>query len=339
MVHWQWFLRRRQLFYGTCCVLILYLIHGALIDSAQEDSQVDLRKELIFLRKQGFFQSKDPGASNAQIPTVFLIMPTYKRPTQIPDLIRQCHTFLAVPSFVWILVEDAPERSDVVSNFLRRCGVPSIHLNAATPEKLKIKTQQRKRPRGNFHGTKCRRHFRFSFFVCVRRIEQRNEGLRWIRENTKGIAGVVYFGDDDNTYEHQLFEEMRDTKRVSVWPVGIAGGVMVEGPIVDPSTGKILKFNAAYKPSRKFPVDMAAFAINARLFHEKPEALFDIPKRDGELEGEILKYFLDSPFDMEPKADFATKILVWHTRTSSAVLTQEKKLKEPSDSHIKYVWT
>ena len=35
------------------------------------------------------------------------------------------------------------------------------------------------------------------------------------------IEGVIYFADDDNTYSLDIFEEMRSTKTVSVWPVGI----------------------------------------------------------------------------------------------------------------------
>ena len=35
------------------------------------------------------------------------------------------------------------------------------------------------------------------------------------------IEGVIYFADDDNTYSLDIFEEMRTTKTVSVWPVGI----------------------------------------------------------------------------------------------------------------------
>ena len=50
---------------------------------------------------------------------------------------------------------------------------------------------------------------------------------------------MVYFADDDNTYSTELFEEMRTTKKVSVWPVGLVGGLMVERPKVDLSTGKV----------------------------------------------------------------------------------------------------
>lgn len=100
-----------------------------------------------------------------------------------------------------------------------------------------------------------------------RGVEQRNEGLRWLREDRRaqpgadGQQGVVYFADDDNTYSLQIFEEvgvnnfclsvylqlirvgeqtlfrdsfqMRSTQRVSVWPVGLVGGMKYERPVVE----------------------------------------------------------------------------------------------------------
>ena len=64
-------------------------------------------------------------------------------------------------------------------------------------------------------------------------VLQRNEGLFWIRENIpRSKNGIIYFADDDNTYDRDLFEVMRDTKTVSVWPVGLVGGLMVEKPKV-----------------------------------------------------------------------------------------------------------
>ena len=45
---------------------------------------------------------------------------------------------------------------------------------------------------------------------------------------------VVYFGDDDNTYDLRLFDEIRWTERVSVFPVGLIGYAM-SSPIVQKS--------------------------------------------------------------------------------------------------------
>ena len=66
-----------------------------------------------------------------------------------------------------------------------------------------------------------------------RGVHQRNAGLHWIRDTfrkipSNQIEGVIYFADDDNTYSLELFEEMRHTQTVSVWPVGLVGGLMVE---------------------------------------------------------------------------------------------------------------
>jgi hypothetical protein len=52
------------------------------------------------------------------------------------------------------------------------------------------------------------------------------------REHVKDRDGVVYFADDDNTYALDLFKEIRTTTRVSVFPVGLVGGVLVEKPKV-----------------------------------------------------------------------------------------------------------
>ena len=47
-----------------------------------------------------------------------------------------------------------------------------------------------------------------------RGVEQRNMALEWLRERAGdgalvgGARGVVYFGDDDNTYDIAIFEEV-----------------------------------------------------------------------------------------------------------------------------------
>ncbi|CAH0560566.1 unnamed protein product [Brassicogethes aeneus] len=74
-----------------------------------------------------------------------------------------------------------------------------------------------------------------------RGVEQRNTGLKWLRNNlNSNNKGVVYFMDDDNTYSIKLFAEIDKVKKVGVWPVGLVGGLNVETPILDETGVKIL---------------------------------------------------------------------------------------------------
>ena len=42
-----------------------------------------------------------------------------------------------------------------------------------------------------------------------RGVEQRNLAIDWLREyRGDETTGIVYFGDDDNTYDLQLFKEV-----------------------------------------------------------------------------------------------------------------------------------
>ncbi|KAL5106575.1 hypothetical protein TcWFU_001311 [Taenia crassiceps] len=131
--------------------------------------------------------------------TVYVITPTYQRWTQKADLVRLCSTLNNVDFIHWIVVEDAMEKSEMVCEVLSECGVPYTHLFAISP------FRRRKRVRGS---------------------AQRNKGIEWIRNhplpNTE--KGIVFFADDDNTYDPRIFKEMRTTQLGSTWPVGLVGG-------------------------------------------------------------------------------------------------------------------
>lgn len=64
-----------------------------------------------------------------------------------------------------------------------------------------------------------------------RGVANRRAAINWIRQNGKK-PGVLYFGDDDNTFDLKLFEEIRFTKRVSMFPVGLIGLYAVSTPVV-----------------------------------------------------------------------------------------------------------
>nr|XP_002731115.2 PREDICTED: galactosylgalactosylxylosylprotein 3-beta-glucuronosyltransferase 3-like [Saccoglossus kowalevskii] len=252
------------------------------------------------------------------IPTIYAITPTHTRHVQKAELVRLTNTFLHVKNFHWILVEDSEYRTPLVTNFLAQSGLRYTHLNTATPKNYKMKEND-------------------PHWLKPRGVEQRNLALDWLRENIDIAtnSGVVYFADDDNTYSLQLFEEMRFTEKVSVWPVGITGGLKFERPIVG-EDGKVKGWYAAWRPQRPFAMDMAGFALNLNLLKKYPNARFDITAKRGYLESSFLTQLVTLN-ELEPRAELCTKVLVWHTRTEKPKWKEEDAMiakGQPSDPRV-----
>lgn len=116
--------------------------------------------------------------------------PATDRLVQKAELVRLSQTLLHVKGLHWIVVEDAPARTPLVSTLLAQSGLSFTHLHVETPPELQRQESDPTwlRPRG---------------------VEQRNRALQWLRENRQpSDPGVVYFADDDNTYSLRLFEEV-----------------------------------------------------------------------------------------------------------------------------------
>ncbi|XP_075555980.1 galactosylgalactosylxylosylprotein 3-beta-glucuronosyltransferase I-like [Dermacentor variabilis] len=252
---------------------------------------------------------------------IYAITPTYTRPVQEAELTRLSYTFRLVPYLHWIVVEDSTVRTALVSDLLARCGVAFTHLYAATPAERKLKPED-------------------PSWLLPKGVLQRNEGLRWLRTNAEHLDpnGIVYFADDDNTYDLRLFDEMRKTVKVSVWPVGLVGGLMVERPIVRDS--HVVGWNAVWKPYRRYPLDMAGFAVSLRLLLDNPDAQFRLRLPRGQQESFLLKQLLSGPEELEPRAGNCTQVLVWHTRTEKPKLDQGRpskagNMKQPKQAAAK----
>lgn len=251
-----------------------------------------------------------------QLPTIYVITPTYSRHVQIADLTSLSHTLMLVPNVHWIIVEDSETKKPRLMRFIDKLktefNFKSItHLNEPTRQYSQADQRlSRYRPKG---------------------VRQRNKALDWLRDNIDSLdkRGIVYFADDDNTYDIELFQEMRSTRRVSVWPVAFAGGLLVERPIA--AQNRVTGFNAMYFKSRRFPIDMAGFAVSLDFLISKPNVAFD-DKASGQIESEFLKLLVDSWEDLEPKADNCREILVWHTHTKVPNLSLEGKASYPSTS-------
>jgi len=226
--------------------------------------------------------------STADVPIIYLVTPTYRRSEQVPELTRLAQTLLHVPAIHWIVVEDSATKSKVIAALLQRYGIPHTHLNAQMPDKYK---RLRTKPRG---------------------VSNRNAALTWLRQNRN--SGVLYFADDDNTYDIRLFEEMRYTKKVSMWPVGLVTKVGLSSPVVD-KDGVVVDFYDGWIANRKFPVDMAGFAVSVQLLLEKKDA--NMPYVPGHEEDGFLKKLGITTADIEAKANHCSQILVWHTQTKA----------------------
>lgn len=151
----------------------------------QQELQAKLKdlEERIALQKSGW----DP-----KLPIIYAITPTYRRFLQKAELTRLSQTLKHVKNFHWIVVEDSHEKTNLVKRFLSNCGLKHTHLNVRTPIEMR---RSRNKPR----------------WTKSRGVEQRNVALDWLRKNVKAneTKGVVYFADDDNTYDIRIFEEVR----------------------------------------------------------------------------------------------------------------------------------
>ena len=78
---------------------------------------------------------------------------------------------------------------------------------------------------------------------------------------------------------------MRYTKKVSMWPVGLVTKFGVSSPIV--KAGKLSGFYDGWIGGRKYPVDMAGFAVSVKFLHERPQA--KMPFKTGYEEDGFLK--------------------------------------------------
>ena len=99
---------------------------------------------------------------------------------------------------------------------------------------------------------------------------------------------------------------MRYTRKVSVWLVGICGGLRFEGPLC--SNGRVTGWHAVYRPERPFPLDMAGFAVALPLLMARKEARFSKDAEKGHVESSLLISLIAGKDELEPKADNCTKV-------------------------------
>ena len=88
------------------------------------------------------------------------------------------------------------------------------------------------------------------------------------------MTTLMIFGMNDNVslsslfyrwLSCRLFDELRKTKTVSAFPVGIVGGQFVSTPLLD-ENGKFVRFFEGWTGGRKYALDMAGFAVSVEQY-------------------------------------------------------------------------
>ncbi|XP_055545540.1 galactosylgalactosylxylosylprotein 3-beta-glucuronosyltransferase S [Wyeomyia smithii] len=256
---------------------------------AENDSMVvcfenfDDTRKLIF---DAGYNDVDQDASSDTV--IYFVTPTYPRREQAAEITRLGQTLMHVPNLHWIVADDTESCNPFLNQLLKKFGIPYTHI--ASPMPVFYRTRK----------------------LVPRGVANRRAALSWIRNNNKK-TGVLYFGDDDNTFDLKLFSEIRTTKKVSMFPVGLIGDYAVSTPIV--SNGKVQGFFDSWPAKRKWPVDMAGFAVN--LEYMALSSNVTMPYKAGYEEDEFLKSIGLKMQDIEPKANNCTEILVWHTQTKN----------------------
>ncbi|KAK6109695.1 Glycosyltransferase 43 family protein [Brugia pahangi] len=231
---------------------------------------------------------------------IIVITPTYRRSTRLADMTRMANTLSHIKNLYWIVIEDGNNKVKAVEKLLNRTTLPYIYLPAKTPPGY---------PRRGWY--------------------QRTMALQYLRNNSnlisdKSTKSVVYFADDDNSYDIRLFNDyIRNVQKVGIWAVGFAGGALVESP--DVVNGTVVGWNVVWHKKRKFATDMAGFAVALDVVLNSTAVFGKSCNRGlGAPETCFLEDLGLQTHDLEPFGfdEEEREILVWHTKTAKVILNK-----------------
>lgn len=209
-----------------------------------------------------------------------------KRYAHVMNLAHSLAKSSAGRPILWVVVEDAATVDPAIDNLLATSGVKYRYLA--------VESTGESEHRG---------------------LQQRNRALDLIVE--EGIAGTVYFADDDNAYRPSLWRHLQALPRgaYTVLPVGNMGYFGWEGPVFgDVKEGKaaIEQWSCDFCP-RRWNVDMSGFAFSTSFLAQRPSPRFDDSSRAGFLENDFLSQLETSPgASLIVLPELVDAIHVWH---------------------------
>ncbi|KAL0483485.1 galactosyl-galactosyl-xylosyl protein 3-beta-glucuronosyltransferase [Acrasis kona] len=230
----------------------------------------------------------DRSYSNAlRARTLFLITPTVNRYGQLAHITRLANTLRQVENLHWIVIEDGNATNPNVEAQLNRSKTKYTYLFAETNRTTLLKG---------------------------RGVEQRNLAIDYIR-SLKPKDGLVYFADDDNSFDLELFDVLRRTKYCGVIPVGLLAQLPFED--IDVVDDKVVGFFTIFGFDRKYQIDMAGFVVHVSAFYKDPVPKFYRTVMGGRLESDFLAQVVNDPSELEPIARDYDRVLAWHTKSEN----------------------
>jgi hypothetical protein len=103
------------------------LLHELMMQLGRELLAVGACSEVSVQAAADTYLSQVPLTSHTT-PRLYIITPTYRRPEQIPELTRMAQTLMHVQNLHWLVIEDAANKTQLVSDLLQRTGISHDHL-------------------------------------------------------------------------------------------------------------------------------------------------------------------------------------------------------------------
>lgn len=137
--------------------------------------------------------------------------------------------------------------------------------------------------------------------------DQINEAFKRIQKEK--YNGIIFLMEDHVFVEKQMFDELRKTNGVSAFPVGDNATCRFDRPIY--INGKIMGWEASWKPERYFPSHRSGFAFESKLLFglDRPVWNFRGVNRGGE--SEFLQRIVEDLNDIQLLCDNCTKCYIW----------------------------
>ncbi|KAL7565958.1 hypothetical protein ACA910_008415 [Epithemia clementina (nom. ined.)] len=331
-------------------------------------------------------------------PLVYFITPTHNNAKtrtvqqQLADLTTLGQTLWLDGNVYWIVVEDIDTSTALnphIRALLQRMGMPFAHVAARTKKPDPRMANHRGIDQRNralnvveelltlaaamSSSNKSASSFSPSEQEQEQGVKIKDDKYNNQDQNQTALSslllqqGVVYFGDDDNTYDVRILHALRQTKTVGILPVGLVGGGPYERCLT--RGGRVYSIASAHKQEeRPYPMDMAGFAFAATQLiatrttttalppnkHNHDNTSNDKNNTDtnndgnntnhhqlifrnlrfhwkwpgGLLETRFLEQMVRNVTELNPLADDCTKIYVWHTKSKPLTIPEYTNLKQ-----------